>query len=461
RGYSKRLGDPLQEGETMRTGRFQDSSPARHGELSALRKGLRWLAAALGMALLLGAPATAAQEGPRLVAPRDDGSTNKSSDSRWLPWLGCWELLDDGFDDRGEDRSCRSGQDLDSRNAGKRLVCLAPAADGRGVEITTLAGDAVLLEERLLADGVRHPVEEDGCRGWQATEWSLDGHRLFIRSKLDCGDNVTRSVSGLSMFVPRGRWVDIQVVGAGSQREVSIRRYRLADGEATWEAGIEGLPPKRSLAASTARAAAEAPLSTDDVVEATQKIDPEAVEAALLESDASFDLDSRALIRLAALDVPAGVIDLMIALSFPEHFVVDGYVGEERGAEHGGYAPFEGGGWPYAYGYPYFFAPFGYAYWISPYYYRPYFFAPTATRRPSGGRAIHGRGYTRMRTRDPSAGTTGRIAKSSRRRGSSVNGSGGLGGTGTSRGGGSGSSGGYTRGGASPGGRQAKPRSKN
>ena len=50
---------------------------------------------------------------------------------------------------------------------------------------------------------------------------------------------------------------------------------------------------------------------------------PQALEAALAETNAQFDLNSRNVIGLADAGVPARIIDVMIALSYPRKFVVE------------------------------------------------------------------------------------------------------------------------------------------
>ena len=92
-------------------------------------------------------------------------------DSRWVPWLGCWELVDDqrrepliGKADPTE------GQDVPLRG----LVCLNPAPDGNGVTVTSAAGGEAFLEETLVADGEKNPSAKGKCSGWQRTEWSAD-----------------------------------------------------------------------------------------------------------------------------------------------------------------------------------------------------------------------------------------------------------------------------------------------
>src|SRR6185503_5832590 len=63
--------------------------------------------------------------------------------------------------------------------------------------------------------------------------------------------------------------------------------------------------------------------SLDDVKESAAKISPRTIEAALVESRANFDLSGRQLFELANAKVPSNVIDLLVALSYPDRFVVE------------------------------------------------------------------------------------------------------------------------------------------
>src|SRR5690606_425634 len=83
------------------------------------------------------------------------------------------------------------------------------------------------------------------------------------------------------------------------------------------------LPAGRSLASETARMAAAARIGPEPVIEASAQVDPLAVEAWLLERDHSITVDARTLTRLADAGVSTGVIDLLVAQSYPEMFAVD------------------------------------------------------------------------------------------------------------------------------------------
>ena len=90
------------------------------------------------------------------------------------------------------------------------------------------------------------------------------------------------------------------------------------------DAGATPLPADvLDRAITAARLASTAELNVNDVIEAGAAVDPAVVEAMLVETQASFALDRRTLLQLDDSGVPAEVIDLMVALSFPDEFVVE------------------------------------------------------------------------------------------------------------------------------------------
>jgi len=195
-----------------------------------------------------------------------------------------------------------------------------------------------------------------------------------------------------------------------------------------------------------ARRDTSSPLNMTHVVEATHKIDPEAVEAMILETDARFDIDSTALIGLSGSQVPPRVIDLMVAMSFPERFRINRQdrVAEKPARTGGGGAmgfdPFWAGRYSdyyWSYWNPFYIAaPFGYYSFYEPYYSQHYVL--TNITEDSGGKVVRGQGYSRIQ----------RVAGSSSRGGGDF-------GSGRSSGV---SSSGYSGGGGGGSGRSAKPR---
>jgi hypothetical protein len=324
---------------------------------------------------------------------------------RWLPWLGCWELVADAVDSRQVE------------STGRRVVCVTPRLDGRGVNLSTQIDSTVVADNTVIADGSQRALPEADCSGHQTASWSADGKRLHSNVSASCGDGAARSVIGLSMLIEGNRWVEIQSVSLdqGEHRELVVRQYDRLDASATQELGVATLGPALSARAAEARAAAAAPLDVDDILEASETFPVEVVEAAILESGSMFALDTNALLRLDDAGIETRVIDLMVAVSFPEQFIVDTGASYGGGGYGGyGYTGYSGYigyyGYPNCWGHYYspFYGPYGPgcgSFWYSGYYggYRPpYYGGGGGYYRPSvpptgslyGGKVIKGRGYS-------------------------------------------------------------------
>jgi hypothetical protein len=390
----------------------------------------------------------------------------QSLDPRWTPWLGCWKL---------------SGEPV--------RVCAAPSADGRSVTLSTYVDGAgaesrtPVLEQTLVADGARYAVAEAECRGHQSAEWSATGQRLFARAELTCSDGAARTVSGLSMIAAADVWIDIQGVDVGGREMVRVRRYERAGTQVRLPFDFaQGTPSERrgvTPDAADGRLTYDSlpydRLTLDEVIEAASRVSARVVEAALVETRAGFNLSGSVLRRLQRAGLAPGVIDTMVALSYPRHFIVD----RPDASASGGFAPVDPlaldkpwyAGWAYPqYGSywdpfwsPYVYAPFGYAYWASyggSFPYSPYgpatgFVRIDGAEREGAGRVVNGVGYTRIRERDVVERSEGGgdSGVSSGRSGGGASGLGGWGGAGASPGG-------YSSGGAAGdgGGRTAQPR---
>lgn len=389
----------------------------------------------VGLALLALAAPAAAQE-PTL-------------DTRWSPWLGCWELVTEDFR-----RDARPGVPLQQLADGRPRICVTPSEGGARFETTV--SDKPAVAYTIVPNGTDRALNEPDCRGTQTAEWSRDGLRIFSRAELTCsGDKTPRRVSSLTMLAPNGHWLDVQAVALEGRESVRVRRYR------------------RVATAGDARIVAASRLTLDDIKEATGKISTLAIEAALIETNTGFDLTSRRLIELDDAGVAESVIDLLVALSYPDRFVV------ERTERHTIGTPYIND--PYAIGAAYWHPMFYDDFYYSPYAYRGYggfgatggfgdvFLVPVGGRgsvepQPSGsGRVVDGLGYTRVRERSPEAAVTssGRSTSSTSGGGDGGSSSSG-GGSSTSSSGSSGSSGGTSSGGSSSGGdsggRTAQPR---
>ena len=318
----------------------------------------------------------------------------RAQDTLWLPWIGCWE----GAAEVGGDE------------ANSFVVCFQSLASGAGVEIRTYTEGELVATEEMLADGTARALEEGGCAGERTASWSLDRARVFLVSELDCGEGVTRSTRGVLSMLPGGDgWVEIQSVLAGTESPlIGIRTFLPAGGSLLESDGITDPTAGRELAVRTARAQASRALTPATLIETVERAGPSVTSALLVERSDQFGLDAETLRALSVRGVPGEVLDVMVALSYPERFEISGSgpdpepgirstsasrVGSSRSwasgygyRSFGGYSPWSLGYglyrdpfWPGAFGYGY--GGFGYnSFGYSPYGFGS--FGPSIYRSP-------------------------------------------------------------------------------
>ena len=327
---------------------------------------------------------------------------SQAGGSGWTPFVGCWQPLDAG----GE--------------AG--LLCFRPAGDG--VEMFNVVGGQVASTERLAADGTPRPVTAEGCTGFESASFSADGQRVFTRSEFSCGDEI-RAGSGVMSFIGLGQWVDVRSLEVEGEPVAWVRRYQIADPEDLAEQGVDDPAVFDRTLVRAMRARAARDIDVDDVEEAAMRIEARAVEVWVATHETELELSGDRLLRLADAGVPESVIDVMVAVSYPERFMVspEGAAAAAEMSRDGGYATgyrrgFRSYLWdpyyrPIGFGYGYGYSPFGYyGYGVGGYYggyygYRP---APIIVQpAPSGsrGRMVPGRGYTRGSSSAGSSGGAG------------------------------------------------------
>lgn len=345
-----------------------------------------WSGAAV-IGLVLAAVPAAGQAGA--VADLEDG--------RWLPYLGCW---------------------VDVEDAAGPMTCVVP--EGAGVAVLTVAGEGV-VDRRPLVDGVDQAAELAGCTGVESAAFSTDGARVYTSTELSCGTGVERTTRGMITMLAEDRWMEARALDVGGGSVAWVKTFAPAPVTRAEAAGLTELAGVgRNQAVEAARFAAAGPITVDALIEATARTDAEAVRAWVAEQGDPIRLDAERLVRLDEAGVPAEIIDVAIAVSFPDRFDVARAPRDYRGRE-GGYA-FDRcrsmSLWsPYSFGYsdPYCYDPFyrGYRYgygYHSGYGYHPGYYGPGPTIvvvRPAGGdsdgRVVNGRGYTRGSTGDAAA----------------------------------------------------------
>ncbi|MCC7194386.1 MAG: hypothetical protein IT356_02395 [Gemmatimonadaceae bacterium] len=342
-------------------------------------------------------------------------------DARWQAWVGCWTPV-----------AAAPG----TATARSAAVCVAPAQGTSAVDIISVSGSSVAGRVHMDADGQPHEVARDGCSGMETARWSVSGTRVYVSGKLLCTGGIERRASGVMSFDQRHEWLDVRSISSGEAQGVAVTRYQpLADST--------GLPAEllpvfrlRGPQANMATLAASAPLTLRDIADVSASTDSSVAGAWLVERThgVQLNLSGRQLATLADEGVPPSVIDVLVAIAYPQNFALAGSEGQDvvdrpsatqrRSADMYSYgsAPVY---WydPYFGPWSYYYDPFytGYRYGLGSYYgygaYSPYFgygvYSPyygyyypgrpiVVVNNPPGGtvgqdahgRVVKGRGYT-------------------------------------------------------------------
>lgn len=307
-------------------------------------------------------------------------------DARWQPWVGCWRPAPPPSADA-------VSYSTTARSSDAPLVCVIPASGENAtssVNVVTVKDGKLTARDTIVANGSSVTRSKDGCNGTENAKWSADGHRLYVSSDFTCPGGLERKSSGLFAITPQGQWVNVQSVNASGSTAVRTLRYSDAGTPSSLPSEISDALANRTLAVSTARAAAGEKLTTAAIVDAAHNADSSVVASWLIDRGQGFKVDASQLVALSDAGLPGNVTDAMVALSYPKAFTLSRPDGGEvavagdnsAGAElerakapnvavimTPAYAPFS-----YA---PYGFSPFDYyGYGYSPYAYSPYLYSP-------------------------------------------------------------------------------------
>lgn len=324
-----------------------------------------------------------------LAVPADRGAQAQEA-TALQPYVGCWEAMDVA--------------------PGEGVLCFVPV--GGQFEMLTVVDGAVEYREPFSVDGRDRSVEQDECRGTESARASSDGQRIYTASAVTCeGGSLRRSTGIISMPAP-DEWVDVRAMEANGGTTAWSRWYQRAEYDVLAELGIR--TDARPFAGGAATAHATRPIDVDDVIDAARNVNGKAVEAWVAELGQEFrGLDADDVIRLADAGVPEDVVDVVVAVSFPERFALNG--GQQAPDEHaearragrpiwldptGYYDPYYGYGYSrysrfgyggYGYGYGRWPA-WGYGYGYG---YRPVVVNVDRRLPEPGGRVVAGKGYRR------------------------------------------------------------------
>ena len=348
----------------------------------------------LGLSLWAGGLFLVAHATPLTAQLNENGM-----DARWLPFIGCWEAV-------GAEEEIG-------------LLCFESIAES--VEVTNYVGGETVSVEILAADGEPREVSAEECEGWESLVFSEDGRRAFTVTDFFCGDSEVRAGTGLMTFLSATSWADIRALNVEGESVAWVQEYQLASPGTLREYEIEDPVAGRGFMVRSARMAASALITIEDVLEASTVMDDKAVETWVVLQGDDLRVDAQDLLVLADAGVSEDLIDAVVVVSNPQEFMVevgydvDQYQIDPYPVHYRGYmsAGFYGGpAWgvgryygysPYYGGYGYYDGFYRYGYWGA----RPGY-VTVIPRRNAGG-AVYRDGYRR--------GSSG-AGESDRRRGS-------------------------------------------
>ena len=233
------------------------------------------------------------------------GAQTPSAGPGWAAYSGCWEPV--------------SAEGMPVATSAR--VCVVPDA-GSGADLLTIADHKVAERTHVDADGAQHVVSRQGCAGWESATWSANGRRLYFNSEQKCDKGLVRKTTGIFAITTNGQWSNIVNVSAGGGQGLRAIRYSPVTVDSTYPTEVVTALANRDAALDAARIAALTHLTTDDVIEAGKVVDAPVVQAWLAAVKPRFDLDAKALVRLADAGVAPETIDVMIAVSNPDVFRV-------------------------------------------------------------------------------------------------------------------------------------------
>lgn len=227
------------------------------------------------------------------------GASASRVDDGWLAWLGCWRAV--GVTDGS-------------------MLCVVP--EGQGVKLLGINADGTIKNEtRIIADNMARQASQEGCSGTERAFWSKDQRRVFLRADQVCGEQTKRAVTGMLAMLKADQMVSVQSVTAYETTTARSVRYQYVE-PAKVPAEVTAALAANRLARETARTAAGGRIDLDDVKEAVAAVHPEVVQGWLSAAEQKFELNGKVLKQLAAAGVPAGVIDVMVAVSNPRYFAL-------------------------------------------------------------------------------------------------------------------------------------------
>src|SRR5689334_5712696 len=122
-----------------------------------------------------------------LIAP----AALAQADARWQAWIGCWTADSAG-------------------SPSATTVCVTPVAKSTAVELVTVTRGAIVVRERIDANGRPQLIDGNGCKGTESANWSASGRRVFLHADFSCTNRVTGTTTTMFSMMPTGEWLRVE-----------------------------------------------------------------------------------------------------------------------------------------------------------------------------------------------------------------------------------------------------------
>ena len=224
-------------------------------------------------------------------------------DEHWRAYLGCWASS--------------------TGNATGPLVCVVPTTSAQTVEFVTVVGDSIMSTVPLTASGSRVDIKRNGCSGWESARWSIDERRLYTRAEFSCGDGSKQVQQSMISMRNTDSFSRIESVKSGRGSLSRVVRFDLQTVPGIYPASIAArIPSVRDMPAFNARLEDAAEISFADIADASKELDSPIVEAWIADRGQRMSARGSDLSAMKSSGVPEGVIDMVVAVSNPQHFTL-------------------------------------------------------------------------------------------------------------------------------------------
>ena len=220
-------------------------------------------------------------------------------------WTGVWTIVDDAKNSQTAEGSPGS------------VVEIRPTADATGLEIIRRVQDERDIKETLVLDGSRRPVETNDCSGWQSARLLAEAGVIIVSSEMNCKETGSIATTNFRIILGPEFMADILAVNSGGQTRLATRKLAFE----------RDLPQEEGLApgwvAVAARTEAAAPWELDTIIRLSEMVDDRVLQAALMEKEAELNLTTDSLKQMKKAGLSTPVIDLLVALAYPDQFHVE------------------------------------------------------------------------------------------------------------------------------------------